>query len=608
MDYSELDKVRRSTTPLQLDIVESFAGGRLEPSRVHHARHGRRPVDGVDQRGHRGLQLRGQPVPDSGRQRSAPAAPTAAGSGRHRSRRPPRPRPAARSGSPASDPVLGRPGRDDGPRRATASPPSRFEFLCTLDSERARTSRPGLALSWTPNADSTVWTFKLRQGVTWQTDGSPFTADDVVATMERLVTAGNSGLKGVLDSGGAVATDPNTVTFTLVGAQRQLPVPRVGLQRPDADHPEGVRRGHDSRQGARRDRRLEAHDATTSQSGATFVRNDAWWGGKTPLDGTEFIFFDDTGPMVTAYQGGQIDAIVQFDVLSGASALHRRELHGRRHTDDQPPPDLDAHRHGPVRRQAGPPGVRPDVRPTGAHPDSCSRARRSSGNDHVIWQFYPYFDPSVTQRAQDIDKAKSLLSAAGVTNLTATLQYGQLHEIPDLATLLQSQASQAGITINVAGREPRPRSTTPSGAPTKPTDPPCSGAAEFGIVDYGHRATPDVFLNSAFKTKGVWNSSQYSSPAFDAAFTEFQTAVGVDAQKAACTKIEHDHQRRHADRDAVLLQLPVGQLQEVHRRLHVRARADVLVGGLQGRLTRRSERADDQARPSSSRLHRARTG
>ncbi len=57
-------------------------------------------------------------------------------------------------------------------------------------------------------------------------------------------------------------------------------------------------------------------------------------------------------------------------------------------------------------------------------------------------------------------------------------------------------------------------------------------------MDYGHRATPDVYLNAALKTKGVWNSSQYSSAAFDAAFTEFQTAVGVEAQKAACTKIE----------------------------------------------------------------------
>ena len=57
-------------------------------------------------------------------------------------------------------------------------------------------------------------------------------------------------------------------------------------------------------------------------------------------------------------------------------------------------------------------------------------------------------------------------------------------------------------------------------------------------MDYGHRATPDVYLNAALKSKGIWNASQYSSPEFDAAFKAFQTAIGVDAQKAACTKIE----------------------------------------------------------------------
>ena len=34
-------------------------------------------------------------------------------------------------------------------------------------------------------------------------------------------------------------------------------------------------------------------------------------------------------------------------------------------------------------------------------------------NDHVIWQFYPYFSDTVPQRAQDIAKAKQLLSDAG---------------------------------------------------------------------------------------------------------------------------------------------------------------------------------------------------
>ena len=64
--------------------------------------------------------------------------------------------------------------------------------------------------------------FDLRQNVKWH-DGTAFTADDVVATMERLVTAGNSGLKGILGPGGAVAKDANTVVFTLLGANGNFP-------------------------------------------------------------------------------------------------------------------------------------------------------------------------------------------------------------------------------------------------------------------------------------------------------------------------------------------------------------------------------------------------
>ena len=107
------------------------------------------------------------------------------------------------------------------------------------------------------------------------------------------------------------------------------------------------------------------------------------------------------------------------------------------------------------------------------------------------------------------------------TGLTATLHAGQLQEIPDLATLLKSQAAEAGITLNI---ELESLNTFYGAAwcPAEPADPPCSGAADLGIVDYGHRATPDVYLNAALKTKGIWNSSQYASSEFDGAFTEFQ--------------------------------------------------------------------------------------
>jgi len=47
------------------------------------------------------------------------------------------------------------------------------------------TPQPALAESWTPNADGTVWTFKLRQDVKFS-DGTPFNADAVIFRLETV--------------------------------------------------------------------------------------------------------------------------------------------------------------------------------------------------------------------------------------------------------------------------------------------------------------------------------------------------------------------------------------------------------------------------------------
>ncbi|MBX3540417.1 MAG: hypothetical protein KF735_22440 [Chelatococcus sp.] len=46
-----------------------------------------------------------------------------------------------------------------------------------MDRGQAR-GRASLATSWGTNADATVWTFNLGEGVKWH-DGTPLTADDV---------------------------------------------------------------------------------------------------------------------------------------------------------------------------------------------------------------------------------------------------------------------------------------------------------------------------------------------------------------------------------------------------------------------------------------------
>ena len=199
---------------------------------------------------------------------------------------------------------------------------------------------PGLAESWEPNEDGTVWTFQLREGVKWQ-DGTDFTSADVAATMDRLVVAENSGLAGVIAEGAVDTTDPRRCGLQPRGAQRQPAGAGLVLQRPDLHHPGRLRDRDDARRVAQRHRAVEAgtFDAAT---GCTFERNPDWWGGQTPLDGQEYTFFDDLGTMLTAMQGGAVDALIQFSVHRRRRAAQRPELQRPGDRDGDAPPDLDA--------------------------------------------------------------------------------------------------------------------------------------------------------------------------------------------------------------------------------------------------------------------------
>jgi len=525
---NQYDKVRRSTTPLQLDVVEAFARGRLTRREFIQ----RATVLGLS------MGAIGAVIAACGGSTASSAAPvvsTAPGASTAASAAASVPavaggtiRVAIQRPAGPVDPIAM---LDLGNYGTTAQC---FEFLCALDKAGSNITE-GLATKWTPNTDGTVWTFDLRQGVKWWGDGKPFTAADVVGTMERLVASGNAGLKGVLGPGGAVAKDDNTVVFTLLGGNGNFPY-LVSVF-----NPQSLITPADYVAGTTLDKRPTGTGAwklvTFNQAtGATYARNDDWWGGKTALDTTEFIYFDTIGPMVTAYQGQQVDALVQFDVLSGKALFDDTNF-------NVIATEAALHRQIWMRTDKGQfadKRVRQALALTFDRPaliQGLFQGKAQIGNDHPIWPGYPYFDPSIPQRVQNIDKAKALLAEANLTGLTADLHCGQLLEIPDLATLLKSQAAQAGITLNVKVES----LDTFYGAwwcPPDPKDPPCSGASELGIVDYGHRATPDVYLNAALKSKGIWNSSQYASPTFDAAFSEFQTSVSVDAQKAACTKLE----------------------------------------------------------------------
>ncbi|MEZ4626134.1 MAG: ABC transporter substrate-binding protein, partial [Thermomicrobiales bacterium] len=88
-----------------------------------------------------------------------------------------------------------------------------YENLLQFDS--TLTPQPALAESYEVDDSNQVFTFHLRQGVTWH-DGSPFTADDVVYSFERVLNPDNAaasrGSVAMIDS--VEAVDDATVTIT----------------------------------------------------------------------------------------------------------------------------------------------------------------------------------------------------------------------------------------------------------------------------------------------------------------------------------------------------------------------------------------------------------
>jgi peptide/nickel transport system substrate-binding protein/oligopeptide transport system substrate-binding protein len=86
-----------------------------------------------------------------------------------------------------------------------------FDSLTQVDAFDSKKVLPAAALSWEPNADATVWTFKLNPADKFS-DGSPVTAKDFVYAWNRIV---NPNTKNTATG----KVDPSTINYHLSNVQ-----------------------------------------------------------------------------------------------------------------------------------------------------------------------------------------------------------------------------------------------------------------------------------------------------------------------------------------------------------------------------------------------------
>jgi peptide/nickel transport system substrate-binding protein len=393
--------------------------------------------------------------------------------------------------------------------------------------------RPGLARSWSSNADGSVWTFALQPGVKFH-DGQPFGAADVVATMDRLCDPkqGSNALsvmRGVLSPGGTKRVDDLTVRFELDAPIGSFPFYVSSDNYNAIMLPANYAGDFESNFNGTGPFRLDRYVAKV---GATFVRNESYWGAKALPARTEFSFFGDQQPQILALEDDQVDVIVQISV-QGAQGLLR--------DPDVKIIDIPAatHRQLHLRCDAGPMAdrrVRQAIalslnRPGLLHGLFQGRARL--GNDSPFAPFYTATDPSVPQRVHDVPRARALMHAAGLPDgFETTLTTERVQEIPDLAVLVQNACADIGIKINLRIEDPASY----------------YGAAQFGrsdwldstmgITDYGHRGVANVTLAAPYLSNGAWNAAHFKNAEYDTLVAQFIAAIDPATHRETAGKIQ----------------------------------------------------------------------
>jgi peptide/nickel transport system substrate-binding protein len=411
------------------------------------------------------------------------------------------------------------------------------EFLIFTDQQLKY--HPWLATSWSPNADASVWTFKIRQGVKFN-DGTPMTVDDVVYSFKSQANPKSSSnalsvFGGTLSPDGVVKVDDTTVAFH--------------LEHPDAGWPDAVSEDNYNMIIVPNNFDFSNYQKSfpgtgrfmmtsyTPNVGATYVRNPHYWGTKALPSKIEWTFYSSEGAMAAALQSGAIDALDQFSVATSPQLLNGSfnvtSLKAATHRELSMRTDIAPFTNKLVRQAIALSLDRPAI------VTALFKGYAQVGNDSPFAPIYPSTDTSIPQRTQNLAKAKQLLAQAGVPHgfstplLTETTQ-----EIPHFAQIVKQYAAQIGVTINLTIETPTKYYGTAAFGKSDWLD------GEMSLVDYGARAVPNLYLQAPLQTinakagTGAWNAARFNNPAYDKLANDYIAAVDLSTQRRLAGQIE----------------------------------------------------------------------
>jgi len=398
---------------------------------------------------------------------------------------------------------------------------------------------PWLATSWSPNADASVWTFKIRPGVRFN-DGRPMTVDDVVYSFKSQSDPKSSAnalsvFGGTLTPDGVVKVDDTTVAFH--------------LQQPDGNFIDAVSPNNYNMiivpNGTDFGQYQKSFIGTgkfkmvsyTPNVGATFARNPHYWGTPALPAKTEFIFYAEDPAIAAALEAGTVDCLNQFAVTTSPQLLtggfNVIALKASSHRELSMRNDIHPFTSKYVRQAIACTLDRPAI------VAALFKGYAEVGNDSPFAPAFRATDASVPQRTRNLKLARELLAKGGVPRgFSTALLTENSEEIPHFAEIVKQAASQIGVDI----------------ALTVETSTKYYGQAVFGksdwldgdmsLVDYGARAVPNLFLEAPLQSinaktgQGSWNAARFSNAAYNRLSKQFTVAVDLSTQRRIAGQIE----------------------------------------------------------------------
>lgn len=320
-----------------------------------------------------------------------------------------------------------------------------YEGLVTIDQEGE--VQPQLAESWAVNGDRTVYTFTLHDGVTFS-DGSPFTADDVVASIDRVKEDWTLSLRSKMDVvQKAEATSDTEVAVTLKHPSNAWLFDMgtsVGAMFPDdlsADlATETVGTGP-----------YTVEEVATGEH-ITLAARDDYWGEAPAVSDITVRYFADANAQANAVRAGDIDMAYNLqtpDLLAGLEQDESLQVIDGTSTgevllalnNDRPPFD--------------------DIRVRRAIMYAIDREAvldtAWAGHGELIGSMVPptdpYYQDLTAAYPHDPDRARELLEEAGAEGLSITFDVPTRPYAEAVAQVVVSQLADAGIDAQIVPAE-----------------------------------------------------------------------------------------------------------------------------------------------------------